>query len=261
MNILRVMDSASTLFSKKTTVILIHAESREVINTHVINNFLLPEEFNKPTILEIVDTCWRVVKVGNYIPGSYFRVPKISLYVTHQDTPLAENTFLVPTKAVFDEAYIKCATPSFNDFILSLTNDEWLQLEFVPLENINLIQETTSIIETIINSPDEHNHLLGYSNCQVRMPAHNSQLKIPFDNFCSFINIKEKGSILGPQNAIIEHGFSLKSENHIYYGVTKKGIISKLAMKGFDCIDDELSDLLTKYKLAFVDWCNASILS
>ncbi|SDG48788.1 hypothetical protein [Chitinophaga filiformis] len=261
MKILQVIDSASILFSQKIKVILVHAETKELISTHILDKRQLPPEFNKPTILEIENIRWRVVKANVDSPGNYFRSPKISLHVILSDHPLPVNKFLVPTHALFNQFTTTNTISLFKDFSLALADEEWLQFEFHPVESIDFIQETTSIISTIINSPDENGNLLGYTSSYIRDSTWARPLQIQLDEFCSFMNIKEKGNIIMPNNNFIENGFSLRSDNYIYYGITNNGAIKKLAITGFDCIDDELSAILSRFNLVFVDWCNASILS
>lgn len=261
MNILLMVDSVSTLFPKKVNVTLVHAESKEVINEHALNEFPSPEHFNKPTILDIGDTRWRVVKAETLRSGNYFRSAKVQLHVVPPDNVIDKNKFLVPTLASLDQIPITNLAPLYSDFPLRISHDEWLQFELLPLANIDQIQETTAIIESIINSPEGNNNLLGYSSCHTRDLTSNSQLEIPFDDFCSFANITAKGNILLPSDDVVKNGVSLNSGDHIYYGILNNGIINKLAIKDFDCLDEELSNVLSKYSLTFVDWCNASIFS
>jgi hypothetical protein len=256
-----MVDSVSTLFPKKVNVTLIHAESKNVITEHALNEFPEPDQFNKPTILEIENKRWRVIKVQTLRSGNYFRSSRIQLQVLPPDSVVDPNKFLVPTIAPLEQIHVTKATPLFNDFTLRLTQDEWLQFEFLPLINIEQIQETTAVIEAIINSPDEHNNLLGYSNSHTRDLSSLPQLEIPIDDFCALTNITARGSIFLPDDTVVENGFVLESNDHVYYGIVDNGIIKKLAIKEFDCLDEELSNVLSRYDLTFVDWCNASILS
>ncbi|MCF6402121.1 hypothetical protein L3C95_04500 [Chitinophaga filiformis] len=261
MNILLMVDSASTLFQKKVNVTLVHAESKAVINNHALNDFPLPEQFNKPTILDIENTRWRIVKVETLRSGNYFRSAKVQLYVLPPDSIVDPNKFLVPTLVPREQIITTDAAQAFNDFTLHLSHDEWLQFEFLPLSNIEQIQETTAIIESIINAPDENNNLWGYSSYHIRDLTWNYRLGIPFEDFCGFTGIADKGNIVLSNAAFVKNGFALRSSDHIYYGIVNNGVITKLAIKNFDCLDEELSNVLSKYGLTFVDWCNASILS
>ncbi len=260
MNILLMVDSVSTLFPKKVNITLVHAESREIIANHALNDFPLPEQFNKPTILDISGSRWRVLKVDNLRSGNYFRAAKIQLHVLPPDSIIPTDKYLVPTLAPLELTPASKVSPVFNTFSLHITHDEWLQFQFLPLSALEQIQETTAMIESIINSPDDNNNLLGYATSHTRDLTSISQLEIPFDDFCTFTNITARGNILLPDDIYIENGIALESSDHIYYGILNNGIITTLAIKEFDCLDEELSDVLARYDLTFVDWCNASIL-
>ncbi|PWV53652.1 hypothetical protein C7475_102402 [Chitinophaga sp. S165] len=255
-----MVDSVSTLFPKKVNITLIHAESREVIANHALNDFPLPEQFNKPTILDIGGSRWRVLKVEALRPGNYFRAAKIQLHVLPPDSIVRSDKYLVPTLVPPELTPTTKAAPLFNNFTLHITHDEWLQFEFLPLSALEQIQETTAVIESIINSTDDNNNLLGYSTSHTRDLTSIAKLEIPFDDFCTFTNIIARGNILLPNDTYIENGIALESGDHVYYGILNNGVITTLAIKEFDCLDEELSNVLSRYDLTFVDWCNASIL-
>ena len=261
MNILRVIDSASTLFHKKIKVTLINAQNGSVIKKAIIDSKDLPETFNKPTILEIENNHWRIVKAQALNAGSYFQAARLTLHAILQDEFDAGGKYPVPTLDIINEQNTIETDTKFRDFTLSIAEHNWLQLEFHTYENIVEIQNTMEKIEEVINSSDENNHLLGYDSAYIREINFGHQLKIPFSDFCTFLNANEKGNISFHENTFIKNGFSIKTSNYTYYGIIDEGIIRKLAIEKFDFIDDELSNLLARYNLLFVDWCNTYILS
>lgn len=261
MNILRVAESASTLFSKKVNIILIDAGSQNIISKHTLSSAFLPESFNKPTILNIEDREWQVLKVETTSNGSYLRAPKMLLHVTSPDSLQIGDNSLVPTLAPITEIECSEGNTLFRDYTLFIPPHQWFQLEFLPIENTELLQEASTLIENIISAPDENNHLLGYNTIYTRNIKYSHQLRIIFDEFCTFINPVKKGNISLRDNSFIQKGFALQSDNYNYYGIVDDGIIRKLAIHTFDCVDEEFTDLLVKHNLVFADWCNASVIA
>jgi len=262
MNILGVVDSASTLFRKKVRVTLILSETGEKIATEMLDGSQLPERFNKPTLLEINDTLWRVVKFEQLNSGSYFRSAHICLYVISPEHFNSNNKYLIPTHASLSQIKtVKDAPLPLKNNTISIAPDEWLQLEFLAIGNLESVQETTSLINEVINPPDGHNNLLGYIYSHKRDTIDKHELEINFDEFLEFLNISNTANLLLANSSFIEGGFSIRSENYTYYGIVNQGIIKKLGITKFDCLDEELNNILLKYNLLFIDWCNASILS
>ena len=261
MNILRVAESTSTLFSKKTNITLIDAETGNIISKHNLDSRSLPESFNKPTIINIEDDKWQILKVEILRKGSYLSAPKLLFHVTSPDNFKMGDNFLVPTQQPLTEHETTEHNTLFRDYTLARSFEQWLQLEFLPIGNTDLIQEANTTIEAILNTPDENNHLLGYSTNYIRNITYKYQLEIAFDDFCAFINPIQRGNISLRANSFIQNGFSLQSANYDYYGIVEDGIIRKLAIQTFNYVDDELTDLLAKYELLFIDWCNASIIA
>ncbi|UPK70634.1 hypothetical protein [Chitinophaga filiformis] len=260
MNILQVLNAASGLFPEKVTVTLIHGETGHHIATHVLKYSELPEAFNKPTILEIESIKWRIVKAEHRRAGHYFKSARISLHVVPDDSFESRGRFFLPTLAALNELEITNEPPAFNDFNLRIKREDWLQLEFLAFENIATVQKTAAIIDSIINTADDENALLGYSIQHTRDNLYHL-LEIDLPNFCSLLNIKGKGNIALSNGCFIKSGFSLQSENHIYYGIQDNGLIRRLALATFDSVDQEIADVLSIYKTLFVDWCNASVLT
>jgi len=262
MNILGVVDSASSLFSKKIRVTLIHSETGEKLTTEMLDSSQLPKKFDRPTILEIDNTQWRVVKFEQLSSQSYFRSAHICLHVISPDQFISNGRYLIPTHASINRIKTtKENSPLSEDFTVSITQEEWLQLEFLAFENLVHIQEITSRINEVINPADGSNNLLGYASSHRRDTIDHYQIEISLDEFEKFLHTSTIGNLILADNSFIEQGFSIRSENHTYYGIVNQGLIRKLGVKKFESIDEELSNVLLKYNLVFVDWRNANILS
>ena len=259
MNISRVFESTLTLFNQKTIVTLIDAYTDNIITSIPLDKALLPVEFKKPTRIEINNKKWQVLKVKEEDKGTYFSKRKLTLYVAPADTFISQKKFLIPTKANIDNIAEYSMPPMFDEFTLSITSNDWLQLELLPGAYIDSIMTHLSEVESIISGPDDNYHLLGYETCYVRhLP--NANLEIPIDSFCKNISIKKKGNIQLTDFRPIKDTFCIESENYIYYGVIKNKTIIKLAITKYDSFDDEIYSLISNHDLIFVDWTNGYLL-
>ncbi len=259
MNISRVFDSTLTLFNQKTNVILIDANTGITITSVLLNKTLLPSEFNKPTVIKIDDKKWQVLKVKEQDKGSYFSKKKLTFHVMPVDTFTSQQTFIVATMAHIDTTTGYPTKPLFDEFTLDLTATDWLQLELLPASCIDTITSHILEVESILNSPDDYNHLLGYDKCYIRNLS-NISLGIPIGDFCNSIVPKRKGNVQLKDLNFLKDSFCIESENYIYYGIINEGFITKLAILEYGSFDEEMHTLLEKHDLFFVDWANAYIL-
>ena len=183
---------------------------------------------------------------------------KLVLHVQESVDYKQEGKFLVPTLAdplpALTDQYL------FGDFTLSLPDDEWRQLEFLPNAQVATIQEMTNAITAILTSTTNDQALLGYDTQHLRSDIGQYGLDIPFTEFCVLINSLEKGNISISQRGFVENGFAIRSDTYTYYGRLEDGRIRELALQQFDSVDDEFVSVVSTYGLVLVDWCNANIL-
>jgi len=255
MNIIGVADGVSNLFPKKVTVMLVHAVNGETIGAHKMDSAALPENFNKPTVLEMNGTSWRIVKAFVAKENSYLRGKKLVLHVQERNEFIQGDKYMVPTRVSSLPAVVNDCL--FNDFTISVSADDWGQLQFFSNDHAPAIQEDINSIASILSPPDA---LLGYDELHIREHNEKYQLDIPFDECCAFLNPAEKGN-LSLNGGFIENGFALRTDSFTYYGVVENNIIKQLALQTFDCADDEFMSILSSYGLVLVDWCNADIFS
>jgi hypothetical protein len=135
-------------------------------------------------------------------------------------------------------------------FELKILEDDWRQVEFLPLSVLPLIQEEMSEIEKLSESNEIH----------VRRKIGANHLSIPLDEFCELAGIKEKGSLkFYDQDGYVKNGFALRSENYTYYGTIQGDTIKELCLDDFESADTEFYQVAARYNLVLVDWCNGQI--
>ena len=248
MKILAMYEGMAGLFPKKVLVTLVHAENGNVLGDYKMAREELPEVFNKPTTLDMGDRSWRIVKARPFLLDG---VKKLTLHVVEANSFLQER-FMVPTKCYPPSALIE--NPA-GDYTINISPEDWRQLEFLPVAQLELIQEKTTIIEGMLEAINEDDGLLGYETIYEREDIEGAALNIPFDEFFQFVNGVEKGEVEGVANS-----FVIRSENYQYYGIVKENVIVNLCLLAFDSAEDEFAGVVEKYELLLADWCSGKII-
>jgi len=260
MNYAKVLDAALTLFPKKINVTCIDGITGQLIGKYKLPLNQLPVIFTKPVTTTIEGHEWRVIKAEPVNPDDIAIFRKLTLHVLNneqqQQTPLGHN---VPTRHA--SSPLTTSTPFYQQFTLDITADDWLQLEFLPAQSLPLIQEEVAFIDPILLAENGANPLLGYENIHIRNQTTQLGVDIPFDAFCTAIQVNQKGNVRLTGGDFIENGFVLRSDNYDYYGTVVDNRITHLCLPAFDCIDDEFSQVATTWDLALVNWCEARIIT
>jgi len=258
MNYAKVLGAALTLFPKKVKVKLIDAATGTLLHKQKIPAQQLPAAFNKPTILEINNINWRVLKANPVSADDFLITKKLTLHV--QNAAVAETgqlRFGLPT--ICHELPAISAESLYHDFTLALAESDWRQIEFLPLAQWQMIADEIGAVEVILgNQPDA---LLGYEQQYIREKTAQAWLSIPLEDFCRLIGHPVRGNIFLGNTGFVEHGIALRSDNYLYYGLLEDGNIRHLCITEFDGVDDEFMKVLDTWKLVLTDWCNASTLS
>lgn len=81
---------------------------------------------------------------------------------------------------------------------------------------------------------------------------------ISFRQFNALLAQPVSECIIVNDNTIVRNGFSVRSDNHTYYGIVENDMIRNLCLNEFDYADEELMNVLSIFNLTLIDWCNAS---
>lgn len=259
MKYLRMFEAASGLFPKKIKVALIDAVTGKNLGKHKIPAELLPAAFNRPTMLEINNIKWRVLQADPVLADDFLFSKKLTLKVLHAEQANAQQLkYNLPT--VCNEMPLVTGVPGlYNDFTLEIQEEDWRQIEFLSLERLKIIEEAVKNIEVILSS--QSTPLLGYDKQYIRDNALQSKVFISWEEFCSVLINPVKGNIFFRNNDFVQNGFAIRSESYTYYGILENGFIRTLCLSQFGGADDEFMNVLSKFELSLVDWCNASRMS
>jgi hypothetical protein len=258
MNYAKVLDAALTLFPKKIKVTCIDGITGLPIGIYKISLSQVPLAFNKPVTTTIDGQEWRVIKADPVNADDIAIFKKLTLHVLDkhqlQQTPLGHN---VPTRHANDP--LTTPTPFYQQFTLDIAADHWLQMEFLPVQSLPLIQEELALVEPVVLAENGFNPLLGYENMHVRNLTARLGSDIPFDAFCATIQANQKGNIRVAGGDFIKNGFALRTDNYEYYGTVENNRVTHLCLTAFDCIDDEFMQVASTWDLALINWCQGSI--
>jgi hypothetical protein len=160
--------------------------------------------------------------------------------------------FNVPTR----HAYHPLMTHEslFNEFTLDVGEDDWRQLEFLPVSALPVIQEEMERIK--LKVPDA---LWGYKNMHVREQTADHALHIPLADFCDMVQAHQIGNVRLYSDAFVQNGIAIESGSYTYYGTVVDDHLVSLCLPVFDCIDDEFMQVVTAYNLVLVDWCGGRV--
>ncbi|AXY75206.1 hypothetical protein D3H65_14980 [Paraflavitalea soli] len=258
MNYAKVIGSALQLFPKKIKVTLIDAVTGKSLGKHTIPAAQLPGAFNRPTILNIDNSNWRVLKADPILADDFLFSKRLMLEVRRADSADAlELKFNLPS--ICKELPVTGADSLFQAFTLELDQDDWRQVEFLPLSRSGEIEEAIKLIEAILTG--QPNPLLGYEQQYSRHDAGQPGLSIPWDAFCGLVPNPVLGNVALANNELVQDGFAIRSEGYTYYGIVREGLIQTLCLTQFDSADDEFMQVISTFQLTMVDWCGARRMS
>jgi hypothetical protein len=254
MKYLKMAEGAAGLFAKKVEVLLESPEGKS-LGIIKMDESMIPEVFNRPLVIEINNTIWRIIGVKSIREKSILRSRKVLFRVVGSEKYKDDSMSLVPTYAfpIPDKNYGSCVVEN----ALSLSIEEWRQFEFLPVSMNPVMQQELNAIERVLSTEINPAPLLGYKQAHIRESIEQNALKISIEVVCSLLQgeIKESVSIGG---TIVPDSFVLRTERNTYYGICKDGIISDLCIYNYESVDDEFMLLTSTFDLVLADWCNAT---
>lgn len=258
MNYAKVVGAAMQLFPKKINVTVINEVTGATIGKYKIPLGQLPENFNKPTIIEIEGNAWRVVKADPVSADDFSIFKKLTLHILEKAQWQDERLhFNVPTRHAYHALTMN--TPMFDDFILDISEDDWKQVEFLPTAALPLIQEEMNQIQPMLLTDLPGGLLWGYDNLYERFRTADCPLSISLADFCETVQAQKMGAVRMFGNAFVQDAVAIESLNYTYYGIIAGEELVNLCLPVYDSIDDEFMQVVTKYNLVLADWCNAKV--
>jgi hypothetical protein len=259
MNYAKVLDGALQLFPRRIKVTLVDAATGTTITRCKIGLEQLPAAFNKPTVMEVEGRAWRILQAAPVSADDFSFSKKLMLRVQAWDGQVADSLYMEPTIA--GETPLTVTNRLFDDGNLLLPAGGWRQIEFLPVSVLPVIEEEMAIVNRIMQPADGSDPLQGYRELYRREKTAEVNLQIPFEDLCKMLEGGEKGSVQLDGGEYVQKGFSLRSPDHNYYGCLQGNEITQLGLLEFVYMDEELMQVMERYELALVDWCNGSVMT
>ena len=247
------------LFPQKTRVTLIHATSGKLIGIHKIKPEQLPTTFNKPINIKLQGETWRVMQAEPVNAKDFTLGNKLTLHVQEPLT-LDPNILGYNFATICEDIPPMDTGPLFNDFVLDISKDGWLQLQFLAASLLPAVQEELLQIEKILFPGQGINTLSGYKNMHIRKKISSYPLNISNAEFCELSGIKQKGGVRYNSADFVQNGFVYRSDNYTYYGIIEGDRIAELCLLSFESADEELLQTMSFFNLILADWCNARVI-
>lgn len=244
--------------SKKINVTFINNATGELLGTRQMDEKELPEVFDRSIQFHIEEKVYQIVKAEPATQAEFKKSKKLSIYIQPIEK-LDPKDILFSTPTISNEIAPLTDKPLYQDFELKILEDNWRQIEFLPLSVLSVIQEEMADIEKII-FPENDEEKPGFKEIHVRKRIGAHHLSIPFNEFCELAGIKEKGLLkFWDHEGYVENGFALRSDNYTYYGTLQGDMIKELCLDDFESAETEFYQIAAQYKLVLVDWCRGQI--
>jgi hypothetical protein len=252
------------LFQKKIKVELVDAINSGSFGLVKLSAEQLPASFpaDKETIMHIEGEDWIVDRAEPITAEEFIKKGELTLWLKKvlKINP-ANIRYSIPS--ISNELPAFSDSRYFNDFTLTIHEDDWRQMEFIPATELISIQNELKKIEPIIFPEDDPDFDAGngFSSIHVRTIKRTS-LAIPWEEFVELVNVQEQGTLaINGYGGYVQNGFACKTVNHTFYGTISNGLITELCLDDFNSMDEETYNLLTRYQLLFVCWCRGEIAS
>jgi hypothetical protein len=246
-------------FKKTIKVTFIDEVTGGTIGLSEMNLDQLPETFDKPTTMQLKEEEWKVTKADPVSANTFSQTKKLTLHLRKLEKIDPQTVrFSIPT--ISNELPDLNNVALFNDFTLSLHEDDWRQIEFFPMALLPTIQQEMALVEEVLDSEDSPESS-GFKTVHLRT-IQRRHLSIVFNEFCKLVSVQEKGALkvaFSGQSGYVKNGFALRSDNFTYYGTMRDGLIDELCLYQFEMADDEFVNVVGHYELVLTVWCAGQI--
>lgn len=147
------------------------------------------------------------------------------------------------------------------EFDIFIHEDDYRQNEFLNQNSLPKIEEEFNSIKDIWNNhskkSDEYNL---FKNCHVRKTIGSPNLTINFNELKALLNCKEIGQVVINGN-ILSNGFSIKTENTIYFGILNDDKVLELCIAQWnEKTITEIIEINKTFNSVFVNWYHCDLI-
>lgn len=242
----------------KIKVQFIDNSNGEIIGVSELQPDQLPTTFSVQTTMHIQENDWSVEQAIPENVEEFVKTKQLILkmrkieYANPNDIwfslPTIENSFPNLTNQ-----------PLFTDFTIQIHGDDWLQQEFVSVENSEHIENMLDQIRESAKENKESDEMIIYKKCFARqLPISKLKDTIYLSDIQKEFEAEKIGSLsFSNDNGFAENVFVVEALGTYFYGeLNKDNSLQTLAIYDIGSITKtaELEKFTKKMKLNFVDW-------
>ena len=247
------------------------------IKVHFIDNFngqtigvaemdpdKLPETFEIETRMHIKDNEWTVEEAIPAKSIDFIKTKQLTLKLRKIEY-MNPKDILYTLPSISNELPSTIKTSLFNDFELSILEDDWRQDEFLNQSSFPLVEIEVQNIKNIWenNKKEVDAPFNAFDKCHVRATIGEPNLNLNFDKLKRLLNVDKVGSLkLNGNDGFVKNSFVLKTETTTYYGILENQIVTSFCISNFsDKTITEIDTILKEFNLIFLNWYNADIIA
>lgn len=275
MNYAKVIGSALQLFPKKINVTLLEPGTERVLGKCKVPAAALPLVFDRPTTLTINDVQWWVLAAAPLSADDFLYSKKLQLHV-QPVTQASPDRYRWPTRCDWEPVAVdgttglpSSATSLHNVSVaaegavdkngLTIDRRDWLQLQFLPLQQREPVEEAMGHIRAILDR--QTNPLLGYEQQYLRTGIGVPGLAIGWQDLTQQLGNPTPVPVTLETGQGIRDAFCLRTDSYTYYGIVQDERIASMGLAGMEYVDEEIMRVMAAFGLELVDWCRGSRLS
>lgn len=222
----------------------------------------LPETFSRSTTMRLEGQEWEVKEAIPANAADFIQSGQLVLKLARIGmVNLDELLYTLPSIA--DRLPQLVDVPPFAGPLLSITEDDWRQAEFLDKSVFPLIDME---IERIQDIWDNHcvpgAEITGFKQCVTRDIVGDQEMELNYSILCNLLDIRNPGSIrLGDQAGFVAQGFSFETATNVYYGILNGDQVVRLCIVQVSAEGTEEIQRITKaFDLIFVAWYRGQLI-
>ena len=205
------------------------------------------------------------------LPGTFAIETKITIsgaeWLVKDARPVSSADFIYSAPTISNEFPPMSDTSLFNDFQVSINDDDWRQYEFLNKSTFPLIDIEVKKIKDIIVNNSQHlsEDMMGFTKCHARNVIGEPNLNLSFPELKEMLNISSIGSVkIAGNNSFVLNAIALATDNTTFYGILNldKKTVTQLCISSFsDTTIDEIEKITRKFGLIFINWYRCEIIT
>lgn len=221
----------------------------------------LPDTFSVPTTMHIQEKEWSVDEAIPEDSADFIKTRKLVLKLKKIEKINSQDVlFTLPT--ISNEIPVTGDKCLYNDFEISIHEDEWRQSEFLKTSSFPLIDIEVAKIKDVWENDSKKvdDKFTAFKRCHVRSTVGEPALSIDFGELKKLLNVNKIGCLKIDGDFVL-NSFSFQTEDTTYYGTQNNGQVDQLCIsKWNENTGSEITRITNHFTLVFINWYNCEIL-